>query len=34
MAEEASKIDRLLSNNPRKLTLKDIEEIYYNALGE
>lgn len=34
MAEEASKIDRLLSNNPRKLTLKDIEEIYFNALGE
>lgn len=34
MAEEASKIDRLLSNNPRKLTVKDIEEIYYNALGE
>lgn len=34
MAEEASKIDRLLSNNPRKLTLKDIENIYYNALGE
>lgn len=33
MAEEASKIDRLLSNNPRKLSLKDIEEIYYNALG-
>ncbi|KGR90681.1 alcohol dehydrogenase [Ureibacillus massiliensis 4400831 = CIP 108448 = CCUG 49529] len=33
MAEEASKIERLLSNNPRKLSVNDIEQIYYNALG-
>jgi alcohol dehydrogenase class IV len=31
LAEEASKIDRLLSNNPRALTLKDIEQIYREA---
>jgi alcohol dehydrogenase class IV len=28
MAEEASKIDRLLNNNPRWLTVNDIENIY------
>lgn len=28
LAEEASKIDRLLNNNPRRLSLKDIEQIY------
>lgn len=32
LAEEAIKIDRLLGNNPRKLTLKDIENIYQDAL--
>ncbi|WP_438315237.1 iron-containing alcohol dehydrogenase [Sporosarcina sp. FA9] len=32
LAAEAIKIERLLGNNPRKLTLKDIEEIYQNAL--
>lgn len=31
MAEEASKIDRLLRNNPRELSLDEIELIYYNA---
>lgn len=31
LAEEASKIDRLLSNNPRKLTRDDIENIYRDA---
>ncbi|WP_216829584.1 iron-containing alcohol dehydrogenase [Alkalihalobacterium elongatum] len=34
LAEEASKIDRLLSNNPRTLTVKDIEKIYQEAYGE
>lgn len=33
LAEEASKIDRLLSNNPRKLTRDDIENIYRDAFG-
>lgn len=33
LAEEASKIDRLLSNNPRKLTRDDIENIYKDAFG-
>ncbi|MCM3224284.1 iron-containing alcohol dehydrogenase [Terribacillus saccharophilus] len=33
LAEEASKIDRLLSNNPRKLTRNDIENIYKDAFG-
>jgi alcohol dehydrogenase class IV len=33
LAEEASKIDRLLNNNPRKLTLNDIESIYRDAYG-
>jgi len=31
MAEEASKIDRLMRNNPRKLTSADIEKIYRAA---
>ncbi|MBK5395573.1 iron-containing alcohol dehydrogenase [Pseudomonas sp. TH39(2020)] len=31
MAEEASKIDRLMRNNPRKLTAIDIEKIYRSA---
>jgi alcohol dehydrogenase class IV len=31
MAEEASKIDRLMRNNPRKLTAADIEKIYRSA---
>ncbi|MCC2683985.1 MAG: alcohol dehydrogenase [Paenibacillaceae bacterium] len=31
LAEEASKIDRLLNNNPRRLTLRDIEQIYRDA---
>ena len=31
MAEEASKIDRLMRNNPRKLTATDIEKIYRAA---
>jgi alcohol dehydrogenase len=31
MAEDASKIERLLNNNPRKLTLKEIEQIYQAA---
>ena len=31
MAEEASKIDRLMRNNPRKLTSEDIESIYQAA---
>lgn len=31
MAEEASKIDRLMRNNPRKLSLNDIEQIYRSA---
>lgn len=31
MAEEASKIDRLMRNNPRKLTAADIEQIYRAA---
>ncbi|MNG01184.1 1,3-propanediol dehydrogenase [compost metagenome] len=31
MAEEASKIDRLMRNNPRKLTSADIEAIYRAA---
>lgn len=33
LAEEASKIDRLLSNNPRKLTRDDIKNIYRDAFG-
>lgn len=32
LAAEAIKIERLLGNNPRKLTLKEIEEIYQKAL--
>lgn len=31
LAEEASKIDRLLNNNPRWLTVKEIESIYREA---
>jgi alcohol dehydrogenase class IV len=31
LAEEAGKIDRLLNNNPRRLTLQDIEDIYRAA---
>lgn len=31
LAEEASKIERLLINNPRRLTLKEIEQIYWDA---
>jgi alcohol dehydrogenase class IV len=31
LAEEASKIDRLLNNNPRWLTVKEIETIYREA---
>ena len=31
MAEEASKIDRLMRNNPRRLTAGDIEQIYRAA---
>ena len=31
MAEEASQIDRLMRNNPRKLTATDIEKIYRAA---
>jgi alcohol dehydrogenase class IV len=34
LAEEASKIDRLLNNNPRWLTVKEIEKIYRDAYGE
>ncbi|ASN06828.1 iron-containing alcohol dehydrogenase [Virgibacillus necropolis] len=34
LAEEASKIDRLLNNNPRWLTVKEIERIYTEAYGE
>ena len=34
LAREASQIDRLLRNNPRKLTLEEIEQIYEHALGE
>ncbi|WP_126426949.1 iron-containing alcohol dehydrogenase [Brevibacillus marinus] len=34
MAQEASQIDRLLNNNPRWLTVKEIEQIYRDALGE
>lgn len=33
LAEEASKIDRLLNNNPRWLTVKEIEKIYREAYG-
>ncbi|MCM2534274.1 iron-containing alcohol dehydrogenase [Neobacillus pocheonensis] len=32
MAQEASQIDRLLNNNPRWLTVKEIEQIYREAL--
>ncbi|MDZ3992534.1 iron-containing alcohol dehydrogenase [Pseudomonas sp. Teo4] len=32
MAEEASKIERLMRNNPRKLSARDIEQIYRAAL--
>ncbi|GEN54577.1 iron-containing alcohol dehydrogenase [Halobacillus faecis] len=31
MAEDASKIERLLNNNPRKLSKEDIEKIYQSA---
>ncbi|WP_209123788.1 iron-containing alcohol dehydrogenase [Alkalihalobacillus sp. BA299] len=34
LAEEASKIDRLLNNNPRTLNVKDIEKIYMEAYGD
>jgi alcohol dehydrogenase class IV len=34
LAAEASQIDRLLNNNPRWLTVKEIEQIYRDALGE
>lgn len=33
LAEEASKIDRLLNNNPRWLTVKEIQKIYEEAYG-
>ncbi|MGQ7278984.1 iron-containing alcohol dehydrogenase [Brevibacillus thermoruber] len=33
LAEEASKIDRLLNNNPRWLTVADIETIYRESFG-
>lgn len=33
LAEEASKIDRLLNNNPRWLTVKEIKNIYEEAYG-
>ncbi|MCY8234971.1 iron-containing alcohol dehydrogenase [Priestia endophytica] len=33
LAEEASKIDRLLHNNPRWLTVKEIKNIYEEAYG-
>ncbi|MFS0776888.1 iron-containing alcohol dehydrogenase [Neobacillus sp. 3P2-tot-E-2] len=33
LAEEASKIDRLLNNNPRWMTVKEIKEIYEDAYG-
>lgn len=33
LAEEASKIDRLLNNNPRWLTVKEIKQIYEEAYG-
>lgn len=33
LAEEASKIDRLLNNNPRWLTVKEIQKIYEDAYG-
>ncbi|MDO6694813.1 iron-containing alcohol dehydrogenase [Aliiglaciecola sp. 3_MG-2023] len=31
LAQEAIKVERLLKNNPRKLSLSDIESIYYAA---
>ena len=33
LAEEASKVDRLLNNNPRWLTIKEIQKIYEDAYG-
>lgn len=33
LAEEASKVDRLLNNNPRWLTVKEIQKIYEEAYG-
>ncbi|RAS75532.1 iron-containing alcohol dehydrogenase [Priestia endophytica] len=33
LAEEASKVDRLLNNNPRWLTMKEIQKIYEEAYG-
>lgn len=33
LAEEASKVDRLLNNNPRWLTVKEIQKIYKEAYG-
>ncbi|MCI2256123.1 iron-containing alcohol dehydrogenase [Domibacillus sp. PGB-M46] len=33
LAEEASKVDRLLNNNPRWLTVKEIQKIYEEAHG-
>ncbi|MFD2831180.1 iron-containing alcohol dehydrogenase [Corticicoccus populi] len=33
LAEEASKVDRLLNNNPRKLKKEEIETIYQNAFA-
>ncbi|MFP3847135.1 aldehyde dehydrogenase family protein [Priestia filamentosa] len=33
LAEEASKIDRLLNNNPRWLTVKEIKKVYEEAYG-
>ncbi|MGM7719825.1 iron-containing alcohol dehydrogenase [Metabacillus sp. Hm71] len=33
LAEEASKVDRLLNNNPRWLTVKEIQNIYEEAYG-
>lgn len=33
LADEASKIDRLLNNNPRWLTVKEIQKIYEEAYG-
>ncbi|MCG7334729.1 iron-containing alcohol dehydrogenase [Sporosarcina sp. ACRSM] len=33
LAEEASKVERLLSNNPRWLSVKEIQKIYEEAYG-
>jgi alcohol dehydrogenase class IV len=31
MAEGAMKVTRLMNNNPRTITVKDVERIYENA---